>query len=468
MIRTDNRKVWISFLACLLLLPPLSLPAQNNTPGNNTPQVLVMEIRSEIDARTKRYVELAFDEVEETAADYIVIDMDTYGGALYDADDIRTRMLEAEIPVYVFINKDAASAGALISIACDSIYMAPGASIGAATVVNGGTGEAAPDKYQSYMRSIMRATAEATGRDPKIAEAMVDENLEVEGISEAGEVITFSTSEAIKYGFCEAEVTSIAELLQRNGLDEGDYQLTVFERDGVEQIIAFFLNPFISGILILIMLGGVYFELQTPGVGFPILASVVALILYLVPYYLNGLAANWEIAAFFVGAVLIILEVLVIPGFGVAGIAGLGLTIGSLILVMLNNNNFDFFFVEGAEVMRAVTTTLAGMLGGIILMFFGGVRLANSDVFKRVSLESKQSRSEGYTSSVRSESYIGKEGKAYTVLRPSGKIMIDDELYDAYTRGDYIDKGSKIVVVSDEGTSLRVKLAQDVPKEGLA
>ncbi|MFP4095267.1 MAG: NfeD family protein [Cyclobacteriaceae bacterium] len=467
MIQINNCKVLISLLACWLPLLIQHVEAQNGS-GNDQPQVLVMEIRSEIDARTKRYVDLAFEEAEAIRADYIVVDMDTYGGALYDADDIRTRMLETEIPVYVFINKDAASAGALISIACDSIYMSPGASIGAATVVNGGTGEEAPDKYQSYMRSIMRATAEATGRDPRIAEAMVDEDLEVEGISEAGDVITFSTSEALKHGYCEAEVRSIEELLQRSGLEEGSYALTVYERDGVEQVISFFLNPFISGILILIMLGGLYFELQTPGVGFPILASVVALILYLVPYYLNGLAENWEIAALFVGIVLILLEVLVIPGFGVAGVAGLGLTIGSLILIMLNNNNFDFFFVGAAEVMEAVTTALAGMLGGILLMFFGGMRLANSEVFKRVSLESTQSRSEGYTSSVRTQSFIGKEGEAYTVLRPSGKVMIDDELYDAYTRGDYISQGEKVVVVSEEGTSLRVKLVKDVAKEGLA
>jgi membrane-bound serine protease (ClpP class) len=468
MTLTCNNKWPLPFLVSLFCLFSWEVFAQTDTTTTDKAQVLVMEIRSEIDARTNRYVELAFEKVEEINADYIVIDMDTYGGALYDADDIRTRMLEAEIPVYVFINKDAASAGALISIACDSIYMAPGASIGAATVVSGGTGEAAPDKYQSYMRSIMRATAEATGRNPQIAEAMVDQNLEVDSISSAGEVITFSTSEAINYGFCEAEVTSIEELLRRSGLEPEDYEATVFERDVPEQIIAFFLNPFISGILILIMLAGVYFELQTPGVGFPILASVGALVLYLVPYYLNGLAANWEIAAFFVGAVLIILEVLVIPGFGVAGIAGMILTIGSLILVMLNNNDLDFFFVDSDEVVKAVTTALAGMVGGIILMFFGGVRLASSDAFKRVSLESTQSTKDGYTSSTRVGTFIGKEGKAYTILRPSGKIMIDDELYDAYTRGDYIDKGSYVVVVSDEGTSLRVKLAKDVSKEGMA
>ncbi|WPP48505.1 NfeD family protein [Catalinimonas niigatensis] len=468
MILKSNRKWPAAFLLIILAIAGSRVYAQTDTTAQANQQVFVMELRSEIDARTNRYVELAFDKAEEIEADLIVIDMDTYGGALYDADDIRTRILESEIPVYVFINKDAASAGALISIACDSIYMAPGASIGAATVVSGGTGEAAPDKYQSYMRSIMRATAEATGRDPHIAEAMVDQNLEVDSISKAGEVITFSTSEAIKYGFCEAQVTSIEELLQRSGMEEEEYTLTVFEKDVPEQIIAFFLNPFISGILILIILGGVYFELQTPGVGFPLMAAIVALVLYLVPYYLNGLAENWEIVAFFVGAVLIILEVLVIPGFGVAGIAGLTLTIGSLILVMLNNNNFDFFFVDPGEVVSAVATTLIGMFGAILLMFFFGVRLTDSAAFKRVSLQTTQATSEGYTSSTRIGTFIGKEGEAYTVLRPSGKIMIDDELYDAYTRGDYIPRGERIVVVNDEGTSLRVKLSKDVPKEGLS
>ncbi len=323
-------------------------------------QVFVMEIRSEIDARSSHYVDLALEEAEELDADYIVIDMDTYGGALNNADDIRTRMLEYEKPVYVFINKDAASAGALISIACDSIYMAPGASIGAATVVNGGTGEAAPDKYQSYMRGIMRSTAEANGRDPQIAEAMVDENIAIDSISEAGEVITFSTSEAIKYGYCEAQVSSIEELLTRAGVE--NYQLTTFETSTVDQIISFFLNPVISGLLILVIIGGLYFELQTPGVGFPILASFVALVLYLTPYYLNGLAANWEIAALFLGVALIALEVFVIPGFGIAGISGIILVAGSLMLVMLNNDNLDFFFVDFSEITRALATILAGFL----------------------------------------------------------------------------------------------------------
>jgi membrane-bound serine protease (ClpP class) len=418
-------------------------------------KVFLMKIDAEIDPRTNRYSELALEEAEEIGADIIILEIDTYGGAVNDADDIRTRFLELEKPVWVFINKDAASAGALISIACDSIYMAPGASIGAATVVVGTTGQAAPDKYQSYMRSIMRSTAEANGRDPKIAEAMVDQEIEIDSVTEAGKVLTFSTSEAIKNGFCEAQVKSVEEILERNGVE--NYELVEFELGLSERIIKLFLNPVVSGILILIIVGGIYFELQTPGVGFPILASIIAAILYFVPYYLNGLAANWEIIVFFVGIVLLALEIFVIPGFGVAGISGIVMIVGSLILVMLNNDVFDFTFVNGGEIVAAVLTAMAGLMAAVLLMFFGGVRLTQTKLFQRISLVETQQRSEGYTSNFNQQSYLGMKGVAYTVLRPSGKILINDELKDAFTRGDFIEKGKKVIVVDESGTSLKVK-----------
>ncbi len=401
-----------------------------------------------------RYVELALEEAINVGARLVIIDMDTPGGALNDADDISTAILEFPIPIHVFINKDAASAGALISIACDSIYMTAGARIGAATVVTA-DGTAAPDKYQSYMRSIMRSTAEANGRDPQIAEAMVDENLEILGISKEGEVLTFSTSEALKHGFCEAEVSSIEEIAQRQNMS--DYTVYKYQQNNVEKVIAFFLNPFISGILILVIVGGIYFELQTPGVGFPILASVVAAVLYLVPYYLNGLAANWEIVLFLLGLVLIAIEVFVIPGFGLAGISGLILTLGGLSLVMINNDAFDFSFVPAGEIMTAVLTTLVGLLGAVILMFFGGVGFTESKFFRRVALVDIQDSKQGYTSKFQSRSYLGETGVAYTVLRPSGKVQIGDDVLDAYTRGEFVAEGETIKVIGEEGTSLKVK-----------
>src|SRR5690606_30745375 len=267
--------ILVFFIITVFSLPSFG-QEENISAGEDT--VFVFEIKGDIDPRMNRRVKLALEEAERMHADMIIIHMDTYGGAVNDADDIRTMILENKIPIYVFIDKDAASAGALIAIATDSIYMAPGGSIGAATVVMGGTGEAAPDKYQSYMRSIMRSTAEAKGRDPKIAEAMVDESLIIEGITEAGSVVTFSVSEAITHGFCEGQVDFIEVIVERHGLDDG-YQIIRYELSTVEKIIAFFLNPMISGFLIMIIFAGIYFELQTPVVGFPILASIIAIIL---------------------------------------------------------------------------------------------------------------------------------------------------------------------------------------------
>ena len=419
-----------------------------------TTLVFLMKINSEIDPRTNRYHELAIDKANELDADYVIIEMDTYGGALNDADDIRSRNLNFERPLYVYINKDAASAGALISISCDSIYMAKGASIGAATVVTG-DGASAPDKYQSYMRSIMRSTAEAKGRNPKIAEGMVDEDIDLDSLAQEGKVITFSTSEAIQYGFCEAQVSGVDEIMTRSGIE--NYDIYEFELGSADRIIQLFINPFVSGILILIILGGIYYELQSPGVGFPILASIIALVLYLTPYYLNGLAENWEIIMFFAGLVLVGLEIFVIPGFGVAGITGMGALVISLILMMLNNDAFDFSFVPSNQLISAIIATLAGMVGFVVMLLFGSARLFDSKVFQRITLSETQQKDQGFTSKTIRESFLGRRGTAYTVLRPSGKVMIEGNIYDAFTRGDYVDQGVEIEVIEEGTNSLKVK-----------
>jgi membrane-bound serine protease (ClpP class) len=442
------------FFLFLSLWPIFSLAqGQRDSIGSN--QVYVFEIKGDIDPRMNRRVKLALEEATQKQADMIIIHMDTYGGAVNDADDIRTMILESRVPTHVFIDKDAASAGALIAIACDSIYMAPGGSIGAATVVVGGTGEAAPDKYQSYMRSIMRSTAEATGRDPKIAEAMVDENLVVEGVSEAGSVVTFSVSEAIQHGFCEAQVNSIEEIIDLQGIS--DYQVIYHEMSNVEKVIAFFLNPMVSGFLILIIFAGIYFELQTPGVGFPILASVVAIILYFVPYYLNGLAANWEMIAFGIGVILILIEIFVIPGFGIFGVLGITLVLTGLTLGMLPNDFFDFTYVPSGDLFMALVTVILAAIVAVSLIFALAPKINQWQMFSRFSLADTQQREAGYTSSIYGNDLLGREGISHTRLMPSGKVVIDDEIYDAYSRGEFIDKGEVIKVISTEGTSLRVK-----------
>ncbi len=441
------RKLFL--ISCLIGLLPILLVAQNEKK-----KVMVMDIKAEIDPRVSRYVKLALANAEKINADYIIIDMDTFGGALTDAKEIVDMLMDEKRPLWVFVNADAASAGALISIACDSIYMSPGATIGAATVVNG-TGEAAPDKYQSYMRSIMRSTAEENGRDPRIAEGMVDENVVIDSLKQAGKVITFTTNEAIENGYCEAKVESIEEILKRNNVES--YEIIKFDLGVSEKIIAIFLNPFISGILILVIIGGIYFELQTPGIGFALFAAITALVLYLVPYYLNGLAEYWEIIALFIGIILLILEIFVIPGFGIAGVAGISLTVLSLVLIMLNNDFFNFEFVPLGDIIVATFATIGGLTGGVLLLFFGGARLTKTKAFQRIALNDTQEKSQGYTVNTLSDTLIGKKGSAYTVLRPGGKVIIDEQIYDAFTRGDYVEKGEPIEVIGNEGITLKVK-----------
>ena len=429
-------------------------PARNVAGPDSTIQVMVMKIDKTIDPRMNRYTKLALEKADANGADIVIIEMNTYGGTLNDADEIRTRILDFKKPVWVFINNNAASAGALISIACDRIYMSSGASIGAATVVEQ-TGEAAPDKYQSYMRSMMRSTAEANGRDPRIAEAMVDQRITVDSINRPGQVITFSTSEAIKHGYCEGKAGSLEEILLKNKIK--NYKIEYFDISPVEQVIRFFMNPLISGILILIFLGGIYFEFQSPGIGFPLIAAITTAVLYFIPYYLNGLAANWEIIVFLIGLILLALEFFVIPGFGVAGVSGIVLTLGSLILAMLNNDYFDFTFVKSGDILHAVSAILGGFTASLFVIIFGGIRFTRTRAFKKIALVDTQESAKGYVSTTLSPSLNGKTGKAYTVLRPAGKVMIDGTIYDATTRGEYIKKDESVIIISLDGTTLKVK-----------
>jgi membrane-bound serine protease (ClpP class) len=432
----------------------LAIAGLSSAIAQQRPKVMVMEIKAEIDPPMLRYVKLSLANAEKIKADYVIVEMDTYGGVLTDAKEIVDLIMDFKKPIWVYINSDAASAGALISIACDSIYMSPGASIGAATVVEG-TGQAAPDKYQSYMRSIMRSTAEENGRDPRIAEGMVDEKVVIDSVKQAGKVITFTTSEALEHGYCEAKVESIDEILKRNKII--NYDIEYFKLGVVDKVIAFFLNPFISGLLILLIIGGIYFELQTPGIGFPLIAAIIALVLYLVPYYLNGLADYWEILALFIGITLIVLELFVIPGFGVAGVLGIIFTVGSLILIMLNNDFFNFDFVPLGDIIIAMVAALGGLTGGGLLLLFGSSRITQTKAFQKMIRHETQEKEKGYTANFNQEPMVGKSGTAFTVLRPAGKVIIDGKIYDAFSRGEYIEKAELIEVIDVESSTLRVK-----------
>ncbi|MFK5856786.1 MAG: NfeD family protein [Bacteroidota bacterium] len=402
-----------------------------------------------------RTTKLAIENAKKHNADLIVIHMNTYGGMLDAADSIRTKILDSEIPVYVFIDKNAASAGALISIACDSIYMAPGASIGAATVVDQ-EGKVLPDKYQSYMRSMMRATAEAKDRDPDIAQAMVDPKLYVAGVSDSGQVLTFTVSEAIENNFCRAEVNDMEELLEHAGYK--NYVFIEHKITATDKMIGWLINPMVSGVLIMIIIGGIYFELQSPGIGFPIAASVFAALLYFAPHYLEGLANNWEILLFVFGLVLLAVEIFAVPGFGVIGLLGIIFMITGLTLSMVGNIGPGFFDIDTSGLVSALLIVIIAFFLAVVSSIILSKQLFTSHAFGHLALDKVHNVKEGYTSAIKSyEEMVGRNGVAYTVLRPAGKIIINDKLFDATARSGMIEKGSDIIVYGYQNAQLIVE-----------
>lgn len=253
----------------------------------------VIDIKQEINAASARILTIGLEKANKASADFIIVRLNTYGGAVDAADSMRNALLNSKIPTIAFINNQAVSAGALISIACDSIYMSRGSTFGAATVVNQ-KGEVLPDKYQSFMRAMMRSTAESKGRDPRIAEAMVDQSIYIKGITDSSKVLSFTREEAINAAYCEGEAESPEEIAQiiSNG---SDYSIQKLKLTWLDKIISIFLLPLVQGVLLMLVIGGLYFEMQSPGIGFPLAVSITALALYLLPLYLEGLAEKWEI-----------------------------------------------------------------------------------------------------------------------------------------------------------------------------
>ena len=458
---------WFLLVALMFCTAPLKLNAQSQPA--DTELVYVLKIHRDIGSTSWVHMQEAFAEATELKAHCIILHMNTYGGQVVFADSMRTKILNCPIPVHAFIDNNAASAGALISIACDSIYMRPGGNIGAATVVDQ-SGQKMPDKYQSYMRSTIRATAEAHGkdtiitgndtiitwkRDPHIAEAMVDESIGIPGIIDTGKVLTFTTLEAIEYGFCQGQANSIDDVIHQ--LKIANPEIVTFRPSFFDGLKGFLTSPIVQGILILIIIGGLYFEMQAPGIGFPLAAAVVAAVLYFAPLYIDGLAEHWEIIIFVIGLMLIAIEIFAIPGFGITGISGIFLVVVGLTLSLVNNVKWDFSNVSYNDLLQAFLVVIMGIIGA----FFGGIwltrKLLTKGPFARVALQTTQDVEEGYIAiDTNLKTMVGQIGVADTILRPSGKIIINNTIYDAMALTSYIEKGTAIRVVGISSGQLTV------------
>ncbi|GGH28106.1 nodulation protein NfeD [Sphingobacterium alkalisoli] len=418
------------------------------------------DLKEDVGPNSWRIIKKSYDQAKQEKADYFLVEMNTFGGAVNFADSIRTLLLNADMKTIVFVNNNAASAGTLISLACDYIYMHTGASLGAASVVNQ-QGEIMPEKYQSYMRGLMRATAEAKGRDAKMAEAFVDPNVSLLQWKEDGQVLTFTASEAVKANLAKAQIKGIDEIF--TDLSISLPQVTTYELTFVDRIIGFLINPMISGLLIMGIMGGIYFELQTPGIGFALVLAIISASLFFAPLYLQGLADHWEIALFVIGVLLLVLEVFVIPGFGIAGVLGIIFLLCGLAFSMLANDFLDFKISKPGLLVNSFLIVVSAMIFSVALLVIFGKNIMRSSLFKRLVLADEQTAESGYTSSVPKVNLINKNGIAKTVLRPSGKIEIDGIWYDAVALDGFIEAGDQIYVEKHENYSLFVRKLEDKP-----
>lgn len=470
-IRTSRHILPLLFLA--LLAFPLFAQQEH--------LVYSVDMHESVDKRSWHFLRKGFDKAYEQGATLIVLSINTYGGQVDMADSMRTAILNSPIPVWAFIDNQAASAGALIALACDSIYMRKGASMGAATVVTA-DGAAAPDKYQSFMRSMMRSTAQAKGkkqivksdgsveevyrRDPRIGEAMVDPSVAIEGIIDSGKILTLSTQEAIDVGFCEGQFESIREILDARGMPEA--KIETYKPSGVDRVKGFFLSPLVSGILIMLIVGGIYFELQTPGVGFPLIVAIVAALAFFVPLYIDGLVQYLDIILFIAGIVLLLVEIFVIPGFGITGILGIIAVIAGLSLSLVDNELvFSWEPGSGIMLLRAVGVVVIALtlstFGSILL----GGALISSPRLPALALYKNLSSEEGFVGVAKmDQSLIGQEGVVETVLRPSGKVRVGEEVYDAISLDGIVEKETRVRVAKIETNQIYVRLIdKDQPSQ---
>lgn len=452
-----------TLITCVFLLFFTSISAKDNTP-----LFYKINIKKNIGSNTWVYLQNGLHEATEKRADAVIIHMNTYGGGVLEADSMRTAIINCPLPVYVFVDNNAASAGALIAIACDKIYMRKSASLGAATVVTL-DGAAAPDKYQSYMRATIRATAETHGqdtivsaqndtiykwrRDPLIAEAMVDERVVIPGLVDSTQVLTFTATQAVEYGYCDGIAENIDEIATRylgyNALRVETYNPTFYDN-----IKGFLTNGAVQAFLIMIIIGSIYMEIKIPGIGLPTAIALTAAILYFTPLYLEGYAQNWEVLLFVLGLILIVFELFVVPGFGITGISGIILVFAGLFLAMIGNIHFDFKGVPMAQFNQAVLTFIAGIGFGVAAIVYMSSRIGKRGVFKHVALQADQ---EGYMSvPLEPQTLVGSEGIAATVLRPSGRVLLGGEYYDAVSVKGFIEKGEAVVVRKYENFQLYV------------
>jgi membrane-bound serine protease (ClpP class) len=440
----------------LAVIVVLGSPPAAASESTRPPQLVVFVARLDgvIDLGLAPFVERALDEAAAAGAAALILEVNTFGGRVDAAVLIRDALLRARVRTVAFVNKRAISAGALITLAAETIAMAEGGTIGAATPVAigapGGPAQPVAEKTVSYMRKEFRATAESRKRPPLLAEAMVDPDVEIAGLVAKGKLLTLTTEEALKHGIADFRADSVDAVLGAVGLPGA--QLRRATETWAETLVRFLTHPVVTSLLMTLGILGLIVELRTPGFGVPGAVGIASLALFFWGHWLVRLAGWEELLLVGTGLLLLAIELFVTPGFGVTGVLGLIALLGGLGLSLV-----------GAGASLAVILTATGQVAASLLLALA-VSLAMLRFLprlpfgRRLVLETELAAREGFASAPETDrTWLGKRGTAASTLRPAGIADIEGERVDVVSDGEFIEAGAPVRVVRVDGNRIVVR-----------
>jgi membrane-bound serine protease (ClpP class) len=397
------------------------------------------------------FVERSIKEAEKRGARAILLELETPGGRVDAAQRIVRALQDTKLPSYAYVNQHAYSAGAFIALATDGIYMRPGSVMGAATPVDG-SGQKAPEKIVSAMRSEMRALAQLRGLDPAVAEGMVDENIEVPGIKPRGQLLTLTDKEAIRIGYASAarDLNDVLAQLRSPGA-----RVVTTRVNWAENLVRFFTHPAVAPLLLSLGFLGLIVEIKVPGFGFAGAAGLVCLGLFFGSHYLVGLAGLEEFLLLLLGISLIAIEAFVLPGFGIAGIAGALAILASIFFSLVGSLSTGTDFGMAAVILSTAILVVIVAAWALVRSLPKSGRFARSGLM----LDEATSKETGYISAAVRDELVGTTGVALTDLRPAGAAQFGDERIDDVTDSQYISAGTPVVIIRSEGYRHVVKSA---------
>ena len=427
--------------------------AQSN---NQRPVVYVAQVEGTIDLGLAPFIERVLKEAQDNNAAAVVLQINTFGGRVDAAVQIRDALLKSPIQSIAFIDTRAISAGALISLAANAIVMAPGGTIGAATPVQSTGTETQPtsEKTVSYMRKEFSATAESRGRDKLVAEAMVDSDVSIPGVTARGKLLTLTTAEALKLKIADFEASTLRSALDQLGLKDAEIRET--GTNWAEEFVRFLTNPVVSSLLVSIAMIGIIVEIRTPGFGVPGALGLSSLGLFLWGHWLVNLAGWEEFLLAAAGIVLLLIEAFVIPGFGIAGVLGIIALLGGLMLSTVGDGATMDALIAAAS--RLGISLVIAIVASLAILRY----LPKTRVGRHLVLSTDLTAASGFTSEPLVEhTLVGKLGIAMSTLRPAGIADIEGKRIDVVSDGEYIEAGEPIRVDHVDGNRVVVRRVVD-------